>query len=62
MKAALQNYVRLTGMPPVPPAWSYGLYLSSCFTTKYDAKTVSSFLSGMRDRGCPVRVFHFDCL
>jgi alpha-glucosidase (family GH31 glycosyl hydrolase) len=61
MKAALQNYVKMTGLPSLPPAWTFGLYLSTSFTTDYDQATVSSFLKGMRDRKCPVRVFHLDC-
>jgi alpha-glucosidase (family GH31 glycosyl hydrolase) len=61
MKAALQNYVRMTGRPSLPPAWTYGLYLSTSFTTSYDQKTVSGFLQGMKDRDCPVRVLHLDC-
>jgi alpha-glucosidase (family GH31 glycosyl hydrolase) len=59
---ALLNYVRMTGRPALPPAWTFGLYLSTSFTTSYDQDTVSSFLKGMRDRDCPVRVFHLDCL
>ncbi|TXT04232.1 hypothetical protein VHUM_04230 [Vanrija humicola] len=61
MKAALQNYVRMTGRPALPPAWTYGLYLSTSFTTSYDQDTVSGFLAGMRERNCPVRVLHLDC-
>ncbi|RSH95008.1 hypothetical protein EHS25_000093 [Saitozyma podzolica] len=61
MRAALLNYVRMTGRPALPPAWTFGLYLSTSFTTSYDQDTVSSFLKGMRDRDCPVRVFHLDC-
>ncbi|GMK57125.1 hypothetical protein CspeluHIS016_0309650 [Cutaneotrichosporon spelunceum] len=60
VKAALQNYVRMTGRPALPPAWTYGLYLSTSFTTSYDQKTVSGFLQEMRDRKCPVRVLHLD--
>ncbi|WRT64223.1 uncharacterized protein IL334_001152 [Kwoniella shivajii] len=61
MKAALRNYVKLTGLPALPPAWSFGLYLSTSFTTSYDQETVSSMLKGMKERNCPVRVFHLDC-
>ena len=43
------------------PAWSYGLWLSTSFTTDYDEATVNSFVDGMRDRGIPLSVFHFDC-
>lgn len=61
-KAALLNYVAMTGRPALPPAWTFGLYLSTSFTTSYDQKTVTGFLQQMRDRDCPVRVLHLDCL
>ena len=60
-KDALTRYVRFTGMPALPPAWSMGLWLSTSFTTDYDEKTVLSFVEGMAQRGLPLSVFHFDC-
>ena len=61
MKCALQTYTALTGRPALPPAWSFGLWLSSSFTTSYDEQTVLSFIDGMQERGIPMSVFHFDC-
>ena len=60
-KEALQKYVALTGKPALPPAWSFGLWLSTSFTTEYDEKTTTSFIQGMADRDIPLHVFHFDC-
>jgi alpha-D-xyloside xylohydrolase len=60
-KDVIDRYTRLTGRPAVVPAWSYGLWLSTSFTTDYDEATVTSFVDGMRDRGIPLSVFHFDC-
>jgi alpha-D-xyloside xylohydrolase len=60
-KAVLEKYTRLSGRPAMPPAWSFGLWLSTSFTTKYDEKTVLEFIDGMSDRGIPLSVFHFDC-
>ena len=60
-KAVLQNYTALSGRPGLPPAWTFGLWLSSSFTTSYDEKTVTSFIDGMAERGIPLSVFHFDC-
>lgn len=62
MKAVLHNYTDLTGNPSLPPAWSFGLWLSTSFTTDYTEKTVLSFVEGMAKRGIPLSVFHFDCL
>ncbi|RRR83078.1 alpha-xylosidase, partial [Streptomyces sp. RP5T] len=45
----------------LPPAWSFGLWLSTSFTTSYDEETVTSFIEGMRERELPLSVFHFDC-
>ncbi|MFB2600026.1 alpha-xylosidase [Herbiconiux sp. P17] len=57
----LERYTRLTGRPPRVPAWSYGLWLSTSFTTDYDEATVTSFVDAMADRDLPLSVFHFDC-
>lgn len=60
-KDVIERYTRLTGKPARVPAWSYGLWLSTSFTTDYDEKTVSSFIDGMAERDLPLSVFHFDC-
>ncbi|WP_102192519.1 alpha-xylosidase [Microbacterium aurantiacum] len=60
-KEVLGRYTALTGRPPVVPAWSYGLWLSTSFTTDYDEQTVTSFIDEMAARELPVSVFHFDC-
>ncbi|WAM33355.1 alpha-xylosidase [Caldicellulosiruptor morganii] len=61
MKNVLENYTKLTGRPQLPPAWSFGLWLTTSFTTSYDEKTVTGFIDGMLQRGIPLHVFHFDC-
>ena len=60
-KSVLQNYTAFTGRPALPPAWSFGLWLTTSFTTDYDEKTVRSFVDGMAQRNIPLHVFHFDC-
>ena len=57
----LDRYTQLTGRPAVVPEWSYGLWLSTSFTTDYDEATVNSFIDGMAERDLPLSVFHFDC-
>lgn len=61
MKDVLVRYTDLTGKPTLPAPWTYGLWLSTSFTTSYDEKTVMSMIDGMLDRGIPLRTFHFDC-
>lgn len=61
LKEVLGNYTLLTGKPALPPAWSYGLWLTTSFTTSYDETTVNSFIDGMLEREIPLHVFHFDC-
>ena len=61
MKDVLRGYTALTGRPGLPPAWSFGLWLTSSFTTSYDEKTVLSMVDGMLGRDIPLHVFHFDC-
>mgnify|MGYP002624928906 CR=1 FL=1 len=60
-KETLNLYTALTGRPALLPAWSFGLWLSTSFTTDYDEATVSSFIDGMAQRAIPLSVFHFDC-
>ena len=61
LKDVLGSYTSLTGKPALPPAWSYGLWLSTSFTTDYDEATVTGFVEGMAARDLPLAVFHFDC-
>lgn len=61
MKDVLKNYTGLSGKPALPPAWTFGLWLTSSFTTSYDEDTVMSFVNGMAERKIPLSVFHFDC-
>ncbi|MDR2923078.1 MAG: alpha-xylosidase [Treponema sp.] len=61
LKDVMRNYTALCGRPALPPAWSFGLWLSTSFTTDYDEKTVNGFIDGMAERKIPLSVFHFDC-
>ena len=60
-KDIMNAYTKLTGRPALPPAWSFGLWLSTSFTTNYDEETTTSFIEGMEERDIPLSVFHFDC-
>ncbi|UFQ19143.1 MULTISPECIES: alpha-xylosidase [Streptomyces] len=60
-KDVLRRYTALTGRPALPPAWSFGLWLTTSFCTPYDEETVTSFVDGMVERDIPLSVFHFDC-
>ena len=61
MKEVLMRYTDITGKPALPAPWTFGLWLSTSFTTNYDEKTVNSFVDGMIERGIPLSFFHFDC-
>lgn len=61
MKEALVRYTDITGKPSLPAPWTFGLWLSTSFTTNYDEATVNSFVDGMLERKIPLSVFHFDC-
>lgn len=60
-KTILKRYAQLSGFPALPPSWTFGLWLTTSFTTDYDINTVSGFIQGMKDRNIPLRTFHFDC-
>ena len=57
----LKTYTGLTGRPALPPAWSFGLWLSTSFKPLYDEETTGRMIGGMQERDIPMRVFHFDC-
>ncbi len=60
-KDILKSYTAVSGLPGLPPAWSFGLWLTTSFTTDYDEQTVTSFINGMLERDIPLHTFHFDC-
>jgi alpha-D-xyloside xylohydrolase len=60
-KEVLEKYTALTGRPALPPSWSFGLWLTTSFTTNYDEVSVTEVLNGMSERELPLSVFHFDC-
>lgn len=60
-KEIIDKYTKLTGRPPLVPAWSMGLWLSTSFTTNYDEETVTGIINKMEELELPLRVFHFDC-
>lgn len=60
-KDVVRRYTGLTGRSALPPAWSFGLWLTTSFLTDYDEQTVGGFIQGMADRSLPLHVFHFDC-
>ena len=57
----LERYTALTGRPALPPLWSFGLWLSTSFTTDYDEAIVSHLVDGMAEHGIPMSVMHLDC-
>jgi alpha-D-xyloside xylohydrolase len=60
-KHVLQRLTALTGRAALPPAWSFGLWMTTSFTTQYDEATATHFIDEMKRRELPLAVFHFDC-
>src|SRR5450830_856223 len=61
VKDVISTYTDLTGKPSLPPAWTFGLWLTTSFTTEYNEDTVIHFIEGMIERDIPLSAFHFDC-
>ncbi|MBZ0292785.1 MAG: alpha-xylosidase [Anaerolineae bacterium] len=61
MKDVLDQYTALSGRPALPPDWSFGLWLSTSFTTNYNEQDILANINRMEALGIPISVFHFDC-
>ncbi|HVU11030.1 MAG TPA: alpha-xylosidase [Phototrophicaceae bacterium] len=61
MKESLELYTALSGRPALPPEWSFGLWLSTSFTTNYSEAAVLAAIDQMQTAHIPISVFHFDC-
>lgn len=61
LKDVLRTYTGMTGRPALPPAWSFGLWLSTSFTTSYDEKSVTAMIDEMERRAIPLSVLYLDC-
>jgi alpha-D-xyloside xylohydrolase len=55
----LARYCDLTGYSPVPPKWSFGLWISSCGTYR-DQDAVNKLISGLNKYEIPADVLHID--
>ena len=55
----LQEYAELTGYAPVPPKWSFGLWVSSGGTYR-DRGTMERLVEGLRQHDVPADVVHVD--
>ena len=57
-KEILDEYTRLTGKSPMPPLWSFGLWMSRC---TYNAeKQVRDIATKLRENKIPCDVIHLD--
>ena len=57
-KEILNEYTTLTGKPPLPPLWSFGLWMSRC--TYDNEKQVREISAKLRENKIPCDVLHLD--
>lgn len=57
-KEILGEYTALTGRPPLPPLWSFGLWMSRC--TYDNEKQVREISAKLRENKIPCDVLHLD--
>ena len=58
LKHVLHNYRRITGFPPMPPTWSFGVWMSRA--SYYSDAEASEVARRMRVEGYPADVLHLD--
>jgi alpha-D-xyloside xylohydrolase len=58
IQAVVANYRGLTGVPPLPPAWSYGTWMARM--TYFSAKEAMEVADRLRNGGFPCDVIHLD--
>lgn len=56
----LTNYTALTGRSPVPPAWTFGLWLSTSWLPEFSREEILATIDRMAELGIPLQAFHFD--
>ncbi len=57
-KDVLDEYTRVTGKSPMPPLWSFGLWMSRC--TYFSEKQTREVASRLRENKIPCDVIHLD--
>ena len=60
MKDVIGGYTTLTGKPALPPAWSFGLWLTTSASSDYNEEKAMELIDGMADREVPLHVFLYD--
>ena len=60
MRNVMMNYTALTGRPALPPAWSFGLWLTPSSFPSYTEDTIYELVDGMKERDIPLHVFLYD--
>ena len=58
LKDVLSMYAELTGKPPLPPLWSFGLWMSRC--SYRNRREVEEVARRLRAHGVPCDVIHID--
>ena len=58
VRSVVTEYRRLTGVPPLPPLWSYGTWMARM--SYFSAQEVKDVADRMREGGFPCDVIHLD--
>ena len=59
-KDVLSKYTAIMGRPALPPSWTFGMWMSSCYKVAFDENSVVENVDRMQAAGIPISAYHLD--
>lgn len=59
-KDVMVKYTNLMGKPALPPSWTFGMWMSSCYKVPFDEFSIVENIDKMAAAGIPMSTYHLD--